>query len=101
MSIQDTIRKKIEQELSPLHLDIVDESHKHQKGLESHFKILIVSEKFRGQNRLDRQRLVNNILKEELSEIIHALTQKTLTPEEWKASSPPNFESPNCIHHRK
>ena len=99
MSVKKSMQKKLEQELSPIHLDIVDESSKHHKGIESHFKIFIVSEKFRNLSRLDRQRLVNRILKEELSGIIHALAQKLLTPEEWKPSQL-EFQSPDCAHKR-
>ena len=99
MSIKESIKKKIEQGLAPLYLDIVDESEKHSRGRESHFKVLIVSERFRGQSRLDRQRLVNGILREELSGLIHALAQRLMTPEEWRESTT-DFQSPDCAHRK-
>ncbi|XP_043942868.1 bolA-like protein 2 [Protopterus annectens] len=47
------------------------------------FKVLVVSSKFEGKPLLQRHRLVNNCLAEELKEI-HAFEQKTLTPEQWE-----------------
>ena len=43
---------------------------------------MIVSKKFEGVALLARHRMVNEVLKEELN-VIHAFTQKTLTPEQW------------------
>ncbi len=53
----------------------------HPQG-ESHFTVDIVSEAFTGKSRVDRQRLVYDILAEELKSDIHALALKTLTPDE-------------------
>ncbi|XP_029462905.1 bolA-like protein 2 isoform X2 [Rhinatrema bivittatum] len=46
------------------------------------FKVLVVSPRFEGKPLLQRHRLVNSCLAEELKEI-HAFEQKTLTPEQW------------------
>jgi len=55
---------------NPTHIQITDVSG----GCGSSFDVLIVSEKFEGKNRLDRQRSVNTSIKEVMGEI-HALTQ--------------------------
>uniref|UniRef100_A0A8C2DIU8 BolA-like protein 2 n=2 Tax=Cypriniformes TaxID=7952 RepID=A0A8C2DIU8_CYPCA len=47
------------------------------------FKVLVVSPQFEGKPLLQRHRMVNNCLAEELKEI-HAFEQKTLTPEQWE-----------------
>ncbi|CAM4773115.1 unnamed protein product [Rotaria magnacalcarata] len=47
------------------------------------FDAVIVSKKFDGKQLLARQRLVNEIIKNEMTEI-HAFTQKTYTPDEWE-----------------
>ncbi|ODV96130.1 hypothetical protein PACTADRAFT_49532 [Pachysolen tannophilus NRRL Y-2460] len=47
------------------------------------FAVIIVSDLFKGKNKLMRHRLVNNALKEEIS-LIHAFTQKGFTPDEWE-----------------
>jgi acid stress-induced BolA-like protein IbaG/YrbA len=47
-----------------------------------HFEALIVSEAFRGRNRVQRHQLVYAALGERMREEIHALSMRTLTPEE-------------------
>ncbi len=47
-----------------------------------HFEALIVSEAFRGKSRVQRHQLVYAALGERMREEIHALSMRTLTPEE-------------------
>ena len=47
-----------------------------------HFEALIVSEAFRGKSRIQRHQLVYAALGERMREEIHALSMRTLTPEE-------------------
>jgi BolA protein len=88
MSVAQTIHQKITERLSPISLDVKDESHLHaghagaREGGESHFRITVVSEQFEGLSRVARQRMINDILREELAGPIHALAMKTLTPNE-------------------
>lgn len=85
--------------LQPVHLEVVNESHTHSvpKNSETHFKVIVVSKKFENLSLIDRQRLVNELVKSELLSGLHALTQKTLTPKEWdKQKSNLQFESPEC-----
>jgi stress-induced morphogen len=86
--------------LAPVHLEVENESSQHSvpPGSETHFKVLIVSEAFTGKSRIDRQRLVNDALKSELQSGLHALTQRTLSPDEWeKQKATLQFESPECL----
>jgi BolA family transcriptional regulator, general stress-responsive regulator len=88
MSLQSRMREKLMIELRPTRLDLVNESHLHagHQGSpgtgESHFRVLIVSEAFAGKSRLERHRLVNKILSEELSGGVHALAIKACAPGE-------------------
>lgn len=51
-----------------------------------HFEALVVSAEFVGKSRIQRQQRVYQTLKEKLaSGELHALSFKTLTPEEWSA----------------
>ena len=73
--------------LTPEHLEILDESHKHagHAGARSgggHFKLIIVSNVFDGQGLLQRHRMVYDALGSAMQTDIHALTIKALTPEE-------------------
>ncbi len=49
----------------------------------SHFEALIVSPAFAGKTRVARHQLVYSALGERMREEVHALSMKTLTPEEW------------------
>jgi BolA protein len=82
------LRAKLEAALSPLALDIEDESAKHaghagaREGGETHYRIRIVSESFAGLSRVQRQRKVYTAVAEEMAERVHALSLVTLTPDE-------------------
>ena len=88
MRVADRIHAKLTAALAPLRLDITDDSHKHaghagaRPGGESHFSVEIVSAAFEGQTRVARQRIVYDILKEELEGPVHALALRTLAPAE-------------------
>jgi BolA family transcriptional regulator, general stress-responsive regulator len=74
----------------PLHVRVEDESARHAghagaAGGGGHFRALIVSAAFRGQNQLARQRAVYAALGDAMQTTIHALALRTLTPEEWEA----------------
>ncbi|MBC7371279.1 MAG: BolA family transcriptional regulator [Bdellovibrionaceae bacterium] len=93
------LRTKIESTFNPEYYELVNESYMHSvpKGSESHFKVLIVSEKFAGKPRLERSRMVTELFKDEMNTGLHALSQRTMTPEEW-APVKDTFEmvSPEC-----
>jgi BolA protein len=99
MSTQETIYAKLKQELTPLHLEVLNESDMHNvpAGSESHFKVVAVSERFEGETLLARHRIVNRILRAELQGGVHALALHTLTPEEWFAKGGAVPASPECM----
>ncbi len=99
MNVQETIEEKLRRDLDPLHLEVINESSMHNvpPGSESHFKVFVVSERFAGENRINRQRAVNRTLKEELAGPVHALSMHTLTPEEWEARDRATLASPECL----
>ncbi|MGO4684397.1 BolA family protein [Hyphomicrobium sp. 2TAF46] len=88
MSVTGRVREKLMIALRPTRLDVINESelhagHRNSPGTgESHFRILVVSDAFAGKSRLERHRLVNDLLKDELAGGIHALALSTLAPGE-------------------
>lgn len=87
------ISEKLTLGLSPTEISLIDDSWKHaghhheggidaKDGGETHFQLRIVSADFEGQNRVARHRTVTNLLKDELSGPVHALTIQALTPQE-------------------
>lgn len=95
--IATIIREKLTVGLSPDRLAIEDDSarhagHHHEGGLdgqpggESHFNLTVVAKAFEGQGRVQRQRAVNALLRDELAGPVHALSIRALTPQEDAAS---------------
>ena len=99
MSRKDSIESTLRQALSPLHLEVLDESHMHNvpEGAESHFRLTVVSEGFEGAKLLARHRQVNNLLAAEFDRGLHALALHTWTPEEWFKKGGRVPESPPCL----
>jgi BolA protein len=103
-SYRDRIESKLRAGLDPLALRIIDDSSKHAHhgprmaalatrggshghapqdgGGETHFRVDVVSAAFDGKSRLERHRLVNTLLADEMRERIHALVITARTPQE-------------------
>jgi len=88
MSAESRIRERLMVALEPIRLDVVNESHLHaghrsSPGTgESHFRVLVVSQAFQGRSRIERHRMVNEALAEELKGKLHALAIKAYAPGE-------------------
>lgn len=88
MTLQSRMREKLMLSLDPTRLDVVNKSHMHaghgsSPGTgESHFRVLIVSGNFAGKSRVERHRIVNELLRDELKDGVHALAIKALAPGE-------------------
>ncbi len=52
-----------------------------------HFNAVIVSAEFRGKNMVQQHQLVYRALGDRMKQEIHALSMKTLTPEQWADSN--------------
>ena len=77
MVTPESIKQGIEAGLACEHVEV--------SGDGQHFQALIVSAQFGGRNRVQRHQLVYGALGERMREEIHALSMRTLTPEEWRA----------------
>ena len=75
----ERMRAALQQALAPSVLEIEDDSHRHaghagaRPGGETHFSIAITSPIFKGKTRVDMHRAINDLLKAEFAERIHAL----------------------------
>ena len=91
-TVETGIRERLMVALEPSRLDVINESHLHAGHRDSpgtgdsHFRVLVVSSKFTGLNRLARQRLVNHALADLIGKPIHALAMETLAPTEDRNS---------------
>ena len=77
MVTPEQVKSFIEQHLECAQLEVAGDGQ--------HFEALIVSPLFRGKSRVQRHQLVYGVLGERMREEIHALSMKTLTPEEFEA----------------
>jgi BolA protein len=88
MPVKDVITAKLNGAFAPQSLEVEDESDHHaghaghREGGETHFRLHIVSEAFRGKSRLERHRLINQALSHELANGIHALAIHASAPGE-------------------
>ncbi|KAI1114913.1 bola protein [Nemania sp. NC0429] len=90
--MEDVIRTKVTEALSPSRLEIFNDSHKHahhkpmqnSTSRETHFRLVITSDAFRAKMQPARHRLVYGLLRDEMAADggIHALQLRTMTPEE-------------------
>ena len=97
-----TTAQRIEQQLArafaPAHLEVINESRNHNvpDGAETHFKVVVVSERFAGERLLGRHRAVNAVLADELAGSVHALAMHTYTQAEWRKRFGDAPLSPPC-----
>ena len=88
MATRDLITNKLTKAFAPQSLDVIDESHQHvghaghRPGGETHFRVTIVSEAFRGKSRVERHRMINATLAAELAGGVHALAIHASAPGE-------------------
>ena len=76
MVTHESIQKSIEQGMATLHLSVTGDGQ--------HFEAIVVSEEFAGKSRVQRHQRVYQALGDRMREEIHALSMKTLTPQEWE-----------------
>ncbi len=97
--MQSLIEQTLKQNLSPLHLEVENESHMHSvaPGSQTHFRVVIVSEQFEGCPPVARHRKVNALLKPAFEQGLHALALHTLTPQQWFERGGEAPQSPPCM----
>jgi BolA family transcriptional regulator, general stress-responsive regulator len=84
----DLITRRLTEAFAPESLRVIDESEQHaghaghRPGGETHFRLYIVAQAFRGKSRLERHRMINAALAEALASGVHALAIHAASPEE-------------------
>ena len=88
MAVKDVITDKLTKAFAPQSLGVVDESHQHashagaRPGGQTHYRVTIVAETFRGKSRIERHRMINAVLAAELAGGVHALAIHARAPGE-------------------
>lgn len=84
----DRISERLRQAFDPAELNVVDESHLHKGHAgarpegETHFRVAITSEAFRGKSRVESHRMVNTALEPEFDKGLHALAIRAKAPDQ-------------------
>ncbi len=87
MKVKESITGKLTAAFSPDDLQVVDESHLHKghaghrPGGESHFRVKITAEAFRGKSRVEAHRMIYGALAGEIADGVHALAIEAKAPE--------------------
>ena len=88
MIMQERIVARLTAALDPILLDVVDESHLHaghagaREGGGTHYRVRVVSTQFERQSRVERHRLIYDLLTAEFADGLHALALVAKTPGE-------------------
>lgn len=88
MTLTAWITRELQERLQPTELVVTDESEKHRghggwrEGGETHYHIHIVSAAFAGKGRVERHRLVNQVLQGAFERGLHALAIQAKAPGE-------------------
>ena len=100
MSRKQRIYHALSNALTPEILSVENESHNHHvpPDSETHFKIVAISSLFENRNRIERHRLINHLLTDELQSGLHAITLHLYTPTEWSKKTATVPASPLCQH---
>ena len=91
MPLADLITRKLTEAFAPQSVRVIDASHLHaghagsRPGGETHFRLYIVADAFRGKGRLERHRMINAALAAELEDRVHALAIHAAAPGEGLA----------------
>lgn len=88
VSVRDLLTRRIEEALSPVSLAVIDESDDHighggwREGGETHFRVEVVAEAFRGKGRVERHRMINALAADAFASGLHALAVTARAPGE-------------------
>jgi BolA protein len=88
MRTVDRLTNKLTEAFTPESLNVADESHQHEghagarPGGQTHFRVYIVSAAFKGKTRIERHRMINAALADDLAGGVHALAIHATAPGE-------------------
>ena len=86
MAVAQNIEDKLREAFAPSSLKVIDESHLHAGHVgarpegETHFRVEVVAAAFADLRRVDRQRMIYQVLADELAGPVHALSVMASAP---------------------
>ncbi len=86
-AVRRIITEKLTEAFAPAEIEVTDESHLHAGHAgarpegETHFRVKVVAEAFAGKPLVQRHRMINEVLADELAGPVHALAIKADVPQ--------------------
>ena len=90
MNRKTKIEKMISDRFQPYFFSVNDVSEQHRghqsfkENIESHFEVIIVSQKFYNKNKILRHRMINKCLQDDFQSDLHSVSIKAYTIDEYK-----------------
>jgi BolA protein len=99
MTVQQDIEQQLQNSFLPAFLEVENESDQHSvpPNSETHFRVVLVSEKFSDSSRVARHQQVYAVLSSQMAGPVHALGLHTFSPDEWKQREEQAAASPECL----
>ena len=97
--VEQLISDKLQAQYQPDVMQLTNERYLHSvpEGSESHFKLVLVSDRFQSLRLVQRHQSIYGLLAEELAGPVHALALHTYTPAEWAEAQAVAPDSPSCL----
>ena len=98
MSLEKKIENVLNENFKVNHLEVINESYMHSgpDDAETHFKVIMVSEDFINLKLIERHRSINELMKDQFSNGLNALSLHLFTTSEWSKKGEKVKESPPC-----
>ena len=98
MSLEKKIENVLNENFKVNHLEVINESYMHSgpDDAETHFKVIMVSEDFINLKLIERHRSINELMKDQFANGLHALSLHLFTTSEWAKKGEKVKESPPC-----
>ena len=96
--VEQELTDRLLAEFEPIFLSVINESHRHSvpPNSETHFKVVVVSDKYAGMPLVKRHQSVYGLLPDLLQSPVHALSMRLFTEDEWR-KEPTVKDSPDCL----
>lgn len=96
-SVHKQLCRLLQRELVPVHMELIDQSDQHGGNRqETHFKLILVSNRFSGMRLVQRHQFVYQLAQEFIGNPIHALAMHLFTVVEWQ-TDPSVAAAPSCL----
>ena len=98
MNIKNSLQHKLTDAFEPIHLEVINESSQHHVPFdaETHFKVIIASDKFKGLSLVKRHQAIYALIQDEMDRGLHALSLHVFSAEEWAKKQGDIPDTPSC-----